>query len=486
VANFLGYNTLTPAQAAYLTYTSTDNSGYTLSDAYGSISDPIYRLPAGDLTAAAGFDYRTDSLFDHPDAVTTEGDAPFFSAATAGGYTTASGYVEVNAPLLKDLPFAKALTLDASGRYDYNTIFGPAWTHKEGLDYAIDDSFRLRGSHSIGFRAPQVRELYSGQTLGAVLGSDPCALGGAFVGSPACRASLMAVGLPATAVPAQIDEVGVINGGSPAVRPETSQFWTAGGVLTPVVVPALSVAVDYYTILIRSEIGGLDANRIVADCYGGIPYVISPAAACKLIGPRNSMTGSLGNVTALNANIANENTDGIDVDVSYAVEAAALGLPSIGKLTLDGQVNYLLADTTTGSTGVVQQLAGTFPGDSAEPRWKALVTAVLATEMWSLSATERYYGGVRNADPSSACEYGAVTCPAKGAYDFEGNETAGLFFTDLSATYRFRNITMTVGVDNLFDKDPPFLQPSDEGNILSTAGYDAIGRFVYMKANMRF
>jgi outer membrane receptor protein involved in Fe transport len=253
-------------------------------------------------------------------------------------------------------------------------------------------------------------------------------------------------------------------------------------------VPNFSMAVDFYTILIRDEIGTLDPNQILSACYGGVPYVISQAQACGYIGPRNSLTGSLGNVTALNGNVSDENTDGIDLDMTYVMATEDVGLPAIGKLTLNGQVNYLLSDNAIGLGGFVQQQAGTYSGadESGEPRWKALVGATLSTDTWSTTLTERYYGGVRNIDPGSACEDGFVVCPTKGAYDYEGNEAAGIFYTDISGSYTYKNLTLIVGVDNLFDKDPPYLEPTAQVNFISTSGYDPTGRFVYMKATMKF
>jgi len=46
---------------------------------------------------------------------------------------------------------------------------------------------------------------------------------------------------------------------------------------------------------------------------------------------------------------------------------------------------------------------------------------------------------------------------------------------------------VTVGVDNLFDKDPPLIIGDICAcNGLSTGGYDFEGRFVYMKGSVKF
>jgi iron complex outermembrane receptor protein len=498
VGNFFGYNTLTPDQAKYLSFTNTDTSEYTQQIAYGHIGGTVYNLPAGPLGAVVGVEYRTDSMFDHPDSIVSQGDGAVFATPTQGNYATSSAYVEVNAPLLSNLPFVKMLTLDGTGRYDYNTTFGQATTFKIGLDYAINDDWRLRGGHSTGFRAPQLRELYSGAAQGEFGGNDPCATGGgAFVGSAACIASLPA-GI-STAGLTQVSQVTATTGGNPNLHPETSQEWTIGGVATPHWIPGLTVSTDFYTVLIRNEIGALDANQLLAACFGGVPYLVTQQVACQLVGPRTTNTGALGPIQAKNANIGAENTDGIDIDLTYATTTEKLGLPAWGNLSFNGQVNYLLSDNVS-SGGVTQQQAGTWDGDNGEPRFKALANVQFARDNWSVSWTTRYYGGLKAApgavtpDPAIAANYDAngnlLSCAAanikSACGDWEGNEAAGVFYHDISGSYQFKNVNLTVGVDNLFDKDPPFLFPTGQTNAAGSAGYDFVGRFIYMKASVKF
>ncbi|HEV2678613.1 MAG TPA: TonB-dependent receptor [Aliidongia sp.] len=475
IANFFGYNTLTPAQAKYFAFTNTDTSEYTEQTAYGHIGGTVYNLPAGPLGAVVGFEYRPETLFDHPDAITAQGDGATFATPTSGSYATSSGYVELNAPLLSNLPFVKMLTADTTARYDYNTIFGKSITYKFGLDYAINDDWRLRGSRSTGFRAPQLRELFSGASQTEVGGSDPCATGGAFQGAAACLASLPA-GVT-TAGLTQVNQITASTGGNPQLHPETSQEWTFGGVATPHWIPGLSVSADYYTVLIRSEIGSFDPNQLLASCFGGVPYLVSQQVACQLVGPRTS-SGALGPVKAINANVGQENTDGIDIDLTYGIDTAKLGLPAWGHLDFNGQVNYLLSDNVSAG-GVTVQQAGAYSlqpnGDGAEPRFKALLGTTFKRDTWSVNWTTRYYGGVKN------------SVSGTGTGDFEGNEAAGVFYHDISGTYQYKNVNLTVGVDNLFDKDPPFLVPTGQGNnAAASAGYDFTGRFIYMKASVKF
>jgi len=502
VGNFFSTNGLTKAQARYLVFNNTDTSEYSESVVYGNISGTVPylpELPGGPIKGSIGFEYRTENGFDNPDSVTAAGDGATFSSPTSGGYTDASLYAEVKLPVLKDLPWVKSLDVDASARYDYFNTFGRALTYKAEVDYAPTDDVRFRTTNSTGFRAPQIRELFGGQSVSAIGGAnaDPCAPGGAFANAPSCTAinGIQKVGKNTLT---QVNQISALIGGNPSVRPETSQQWTMGAVFTPSFVPNLTLTVDYYTILIRSEIGSYTPSSLLNDCYGGVPYVLSQAAACALITRQPS--GNLGFVKAIDGNIADENTSGIDFTASYDFDAKQVGIPTEGHFQVKGSANYLLADDITGQgasfdncnfiLGCVQQ-AGSYSNTSSgvnggEPRWKALVEIDYSQDNWSVDWTSRYYGGLKNINEGTYCLFGSVACPKNGAGDFYGNEAAGIFYHDISFTYTYDNTAITVGVDNLFDKDPPFVLSGTGDVYLSDAGYDNTGRFVYMKFDVKF
>jgi iron complex outermembrane receptor protein len=494
IANFFGYNTLTKAQAHYLVFDNTDNSEYSESTAFGNISGPVPivpELPGGPIKASIGFEYRTENGFDNPDSIVSQGDSVVSASPTSGGYTVGSGYIEVNAPVFKDLPFVKSFNVDASSRYDYYSTFGRALTYKGGIDYAIDDNFRLRSANSTGFRAPQIKELYGGTFQNSPGGVDPCAPGGAYTTSPACVA--VNGGNPNSLT--QVNQLSTLAGGNSALKPETSQSWTIGGVFTPTFIPNFSFAVDYYTILVRDEISSYDPNALLNLCYGGVTYVISRAQACSYISRQGKNgTGDLGFVTTLNGNIADENTSGIDVETSYGFDTETVGIPGGGHLLINGQATYLLSDDLIGLGGAVTQQAGTFnntttTANGGEPRWKATLSLTYSQDDWSFNWTTRYYGGIKNVDETTYCayqQYGlSATCPAVGAGDYPGNEAAGVFYHDIAISYNQDNISVTVGVDNLFDKDPPFLVTNADVYI-GAAGYDAVGRMCYLKTSVKF
>ncbi len=482
LANFFGFNSLSPAQANYLLFTNTRTSDLEEAYYYGNITGPIYQLPAGALQASIGFEYRNESAFSDPDSTEVQGDANSNASPTSGSYNVGSAYIEVNVPVLKDLPFAKSLTLDLSTRYDYYSDFGRALTYKFGVDYAVTEDFRFRGSNSTGFRAPQAEELFGGSFLNNPAGTDPCDTSGGNTPSAQCVIDLTKAGLTPAQIATfsdKINQVQTIQGGNPALKPERSQEWTFGGVITPRWVPGLSATVDYYSVLVRNAIATANDPLDACETPGSSPSGLSNPCAGIV---RAQGTGILVSVADPLINFGAENTDGIDFGLSYAFGTDKIGLPQLGgRISIDGQATYLLSDNSI-TGGVVTQQAGTYDlgGDSAEPRWKAQLGATYSQDNWSTTLTERYYGGVK---PDSAVQ--ASECGPE--IDIFGCHAAGQFFTDVSATYNYKNMTATVGVDNLFDRQPPFLAGGvSVSQTVTGAGYDTVGRFIFTKLAIKF
>ncbi len=479
IVNYFGDSTLSASDINYLQYTNTRTSNVTQDYVYGNIGGPVYKLPAGDVSANVGFEVRTEGGFDFPDSITAQGDSSQDASPSQGGFRVYSGYSELKIPVLKDLPFVKSLNLDASARYDFYTTFGRSLTYKAGIDYAVNDDIRFRFNQGTGFRAPQVKELVGGQfqNFPTITGGDPCSTTrGVFAGSPTCVAALQAAGLTAQQIknfvpadPTPNPQIPTINGGNLGLKAEKSQQFTLGTVLTPRFIPNFSLTVDYYNIKIRNSITTLGTSNLLATCYD--PKIQRQASCAKI---NRGPTGDISSVMDLNTNFGFEDTSGIDVGVNYSIDTDKLGLPKFGTLSFAGNVNYLLQDNVPDVNNVIQSSAGTFStaGGSGEPRFKALLATTFSKDAFSTTFTSRYYGGLKNG-------------PTNGPDDSRGNQTAGQYLFDISASYKYKNIDLTVGVDNLFDRDPPFIIDGAT-NSLTGAGYDYTGRFVYLKTKVTF
>jgi len=496
---FNGVNTLTPAQVQYLTTTLVETQ-YTYENyIYADVNGPIFELPAGMMQGSIGFERRFEFASDLPDALVQEGYGPGPSAPTAGGYGVTSFYGELRIPVLKDLPFAQFLTLTPSGRFDHYSTFGDALTWKIGGEWQPIDDIRVRGSYSTGFRAPSTAELFGGHAISYIsVDGDPCdsraagfngnsnaGLGSLAPGS-ACFTHLTGQGL----TPAQIatyqspennlqaDQRGLVIGGNPQLKPELSRSWNLGAVITPTFLPGFTFNGDYYEIKITNSIldGGIANNAgpdiVVLGCY-----VDQNPNYCSQItrGP-----GGIFQIQSLNANLGLNQVRGMDLEATYNTDTAGLELPIPGSFLIDLQAEREFLNTTQNPDGSTNEFVGFFNygNDSIQPRWKGMASLDYRLEDLGLHYGLRYIGGTVNLDGS------------KPAF---GNRLPEIFYSDIAASYDLPEIgpskstRLVVGINNLFDKSPPFLTGDSIGKSNTIAGpYDVTGRFFFARISTKF
>ncbi len=496
---FNGVNTLSPAQVAYLTTTTTETQFTYENYIYGDINGPLLDLPAGPLQGSLGFERRFEYAADSPDSLTQEGFAANPSAPTAGGYGVTSVYTEFRIPVLKGVPFAEYITLTPSGRYDHYSSFGDALTWKIGSEWQIIDDIRARGSYSTGFRAPSTAELFGGHAISYLsVDGDPCdsraagfngnsnaGLGSLAPGS-ACFTQLSARGL----TPAQIatfqspennlsaDQRGLIIGGNQQLKPELSRSWNAGLVVTPTILPGLTMNADYYEIKITNSIldGGIADNAgpdiVVLGCY-----VSQNPAYCSQITRNGS---GIFQIASLNSNFGVSQVRGLDMEATYNTDVANLNLPVPGAFVFDLQGEREFLNTTQNPDFTTNEFVGFFnyANDSIQPRWKATAAVDYHLNDLGLHYDMQYIGDTQN---------------LAGGPNTYGNELPEIFYHNISASYDLPEIgpakstRLVVGINNLFDRDPPFLNGDSIGKSNSLAGpYDVTGRFFFMRISSKF
>ena len=142
---------------------------------FANIAGSIVTLPAGDLGFAFGVESRKEEGKYTPDALAQTGATTNLAAGPTGGdYTVNEAYLEVNVPVLADLPGAKELTFNGATRFsDYNT-FGNTLNSKFGFKWKPIDSLMVRGTWAEGFRAPTISDLFGGGSETFAQFSDPC------------------------------------------------------------------------------------------------------------------------------------------------------------------------------------------------------------------------------------------------------------------------------------------------------------------------
>lgn len=439
-----------------------------------------------------GAEYRSESLNLITDAEFTSGDLSGQGGPTlgnSGSFDVYELFGEARIPLAQDMPLVKDLTAEVGYRYsDYNTAANTTQTYKVGLNWAIVDDVKVRASYNRAVRAPNVVELFTPAATGNYGGVDPCA-GGAPLA--AClRSGATAAQYNAGIPQCPAAQCNAVTGGNPNLRAEKSDTYTVGVVLQPRFVPGLSITVDYYDIKVANLISSLPALT-VTDCIAN-----GNLTACSKI-HRDPGTGiifgNVGFVDAISINTGYLKTAGVDVNANYRVDLADLGLGDWGGLSLAFVGTYTDKYVTQPSTGGgTFDCAGKFGvvcSSNAQggpiPKWRHQVRATWSTP-WKaeLSLAWRHINSVKF-DVNSTNVFLADPFGRKDPID----DIKAYDYFDLAGTWKVRDtITLRAGVDNVLDKDPPYLDsnnfpasgpPFGNGNTYPGT-YDALGRTIFV------
>ena len=438
---------------------------------------------ASGVKVAFGAEYRRDYLGSTTDAAFASGDGAGQGGPTIGvtGSTDVTDvFGEVQVPLADGQSWAYSASVDGAFRHsEYKNVSSD--TYKVGADYAPIEDLRLRASYSHAVRAPTVLDLFSAQGLSLFnMAADPC--------GPAKTATLaqcLATGVPnstqygSTALTSSANQYNQITGGNPNLAPEESDTYTFGVVFTPSFVPGFNLSLDYFDIKIDGSISSVGAANTVNLCYKD-----NDAAACSRI-HRNS-NGSLwtgtGYVENLAINIGGVQTSGLDVNANYSFDLTDLGAPDLGKIGLafvGTWLNTLETDTGTGTTSAVYDCVGYY--GSAEcgtpnPEWRHRLRVNWSTP-WNVdvAGTWRYYSSV---------DYGSsLTGSVAGRLD---STLDAMNYFDVSANWQITDtVSGRVGVNNVFDTDPPLTTIGSNGNTFPEL-YDSLGRYVFFGVSANF
>ena len=140
-----------------------------------NLAGVVVPLPAGDLALAVGLENRRESGKFTPDALAvTAGSTNLAGGPTRGDYSVDEAYVELQIPILADIPFAKELTLNVASRYSDYDSFGETINSKFGLKWKPIESLLLRATAADGFLAPTIADLFGGGSQTFSFYSDPC------------------------------------------------------------------------------------------------------------------------------------------------------------------------------------------------------------------------------------------------------------------------------------------------------------------------
>lgn len=478
-ANIFGAMTMSPEAVRYIAAPGSLQSVITQTIVGGSVNGDVWELPAGPLSFATGFEWRKEESRATPDALTQAGlNAGNATPETQGDFSVKELFLETRVPVLKDVAFAKQLTLLGAYRAsDYSTV-GRTNSWNAGIEWSPVSDFKVRATRSLSTRAPNIDELYQAPSQDFPTGiQDPC-LGVTATSSglydAACRAApgVMAnINANGAFTLNQSDLQGIsgYNRGNPDVQEEKGRSTTVGVVWTPRSIRALNrvtFTADYFKIKIADAIVPTDRQYALRNCYAG-----GNQAFCSFITRRPAAVGanSAGSLEFIDTAVSNSGglgTEGVDLTVGWN--------DRVGP----GRMNTRLAYTWVRNLwdrGLPEADIDESAGEIGSAKNKASLNLGYQWNNFNIQSTINYIGKSYLDDQFLS----GFDLPPKSIGI--GSRT----YTDLQLTYALKKSTeLYFGLDNVFDTKAPPIISGLPGNVTGaeTAAdvYDAVGRRVYV------
>ena len=441
-----------------------------------STTGTLFQVPAGKVRAAFGAEVRRNSIDDSPAADSVAGNLYNLtsSAPTRGSDSAKDVFAELEVPLLKNVPGARELTMNASSRWADYKSYGSASTYKLGALWSLEKSVSFRATSGTSYRAPALFEQFMGATSGFASSTiDPCnnwdsaSLAGS-IKAKNCQSE----GLPAGFL--QTSSVAIINNGGAAagLKAETSKNMTVGVILQPELPSGmgdLSMALDRFGITVNDGVSRAGTSSILSRCYDSVGFK-DAGGFCRLVKRApglNSLT-----VNDSYVNLATDVVKGYDFTARYATNV------SDGKLRVN--LNATRFDEQASKLFDTDSLVDV-NGTVTNPKWTANLDVNFTSKDWT------YYWGLDYIGVTDSYAYYGLA-KTTSSYKFD---TPAYFKHNVSVKYKdpVQKWEVVAGVRNLTNIKPPMISQgaySRVGNAVLYSGYDYFGRTLFLNVNKSF
>lgn len=445
----------------------------TLNDVSLRATGPVWTLPAGPLTAAVGLQRRQEGWADaHRELVF----AAFPSRNTDTIFlgkkqVTRGAYAELQVPVVSArnaLPGIQQLDFQLAARVeDYKVGTGtasvailpvPATPPTVRSNQARYESVQP----TVGLRYRPVRDLMVRASYS-----------GGFI--PPTYAQLLRNPVPSTTLTTVNDpwrgnsarSVPTLSGGNPDLEPEKAKTWKAGLVFSPAFAPGLRLSADYYRIEKEDNIGTLSAQILVDNetlFPGRITRDPVPAGDSFGVGPITLIdTSSL--------NLLKARNEGVDVSLSYRRKTASLGE---FQFSLNNTFALHFKRQTVFGAPFVDWVN---TSGSAPLKFRSAGSLVWDRDAWKFGWSANYYGRYKVLAPpvttstASVVRQGGLYIPSQVYHNafasYRFNATPGAPSRRDSLT---RGLELQLGIENIFNRIPPYEGNSPNGFTYSTWG----------------
>ncbi|MFC0682751.1 TonB-dependent receptor domain-containing protein [Lysobacter korlensis] len=487
---------VTPEAAAALSGTSFDSTQTTLKSINAFISgDTGVSLPwvaDGNINVVFGTEWREETYNTISDIDSQNGNfagAGGPSLPLSGEISVSEIFMEAAVPLLRDTAFVEDLTLDLGYRLSDYDRSGRANTWKVGLNADLGE-FRVRTGYNHAIRAPGIGDLFDQQQIALYSGVDPCAGANPILTPQQCLNTGVPLDRYGTVPSNTAGQNNQFIGGNPNLQPEEGDTFTFGVVYNPTA--SLQLSADYFDIKIEETIGAIGADTILQFCARtGDPFLCSRVQ-------RNPVSFDLfrgndatsGRVVNLDDNFGEIVYRGIDLGANYRWEM--LG----GRFSTSFNGTYLMEEERAPLPGVNEDAtfdcAGKISPQCQSYKWRHIASLRYARDFYTVNLGWRYFGaldyendaGVALTTDKLICENvgtpGTATCRGDG-------EVGAFNYIDLSASaFIGQNTEITLGVNNIADKEPPLVGSTLATNGNAVGGYDQAGRYFFGSISFKF
>ncbi len=464
------------------------------------VTGKLFELPAGDIAMAVGVEGRRERLSSQADSNFTTGLALGYNAANSfdsGKRSTRAGFLETNIPLAASknaIPFVYRADLTAAVRHEQISPGGNATTPKFGLRWLpFDQQFVVRGTFARGFIAPSIFALFGPATQNSpqltVLEGNGQTNSGGSTGRFVTGQFI-----------SQDNELS-----NPGLQAAKSESFTGGVVYSPKQVKGLNFTADYYHIR-QGKVGGFDYTFIAADLNAkgaasayASGFRFTDGSRLTTNNPNQVTSTNFGFMNVVYNPVGDQWTDGVDLAASYSFRTDRIGFFEMGAdtnvpfnfkaRTSPTSKYYQYARNFTDSGNGKGNQQGVIPNYAIKAHlnyaWKDLRASLAVSHLPKLNAPGTAFGEPAGTVNSQRADGKAYTIPSYTT----ANLSASYLLPSFNRNWA-KGWTVTGGVNNVFDKDAPFVPGAGGGGgtEANTAkyAYDIIGRFMFIELKKEF
>ncbi|GAC14750.1 TonB-dependent receptor domain-containing protein [Aliiglaciecola lipolytica] len=461
----------------------------------GSFSTPVFELPGGEVYLGGGFDYR-EMTFEQTASEAYQQATILFTRPLPEfdlERTSYGAFIEMVAPITHNLELTGSLRYDDISDIDaadtlWSDLDGDGindptrsaetrgvemddTTYKLSLAYRPVDEWLIRASMGTGFKAPTMLQVARPRTPFGVTGnvydcpfsgSDPLAQ---FCLDPQSQYS-------------------VVSQGNQTLQPEESEQYSLGVVYGG---NDFEFSVDYFNIKLTNQVLPATEGQIF-----GNPQQFRDLFTTTV----NPGTGEqVLTMISASANVGEANIEGIDYSVSFSNEFGTAELTTNIAGTYMIENNYLRTGTGTGDVAAIfdTSLGQKGPDNNVVFRNRIRIVNTLVHGNFAHSVNINYQSGWTDENFPGGDSSIRLASDLSQVYDGGVQLDIPSYTTvDYLTTYNLdelvKNLDVTFGINNVFDKAPPRALGNSGGHQegFDPRYYDVFGRMFYLNATYTF